>query len=73
MPTAIAKRQLKHYREKEPWEKDMDNFDRAQRRRESQWRRHVVRVDAALMSQITDNRRKLNLERLNDLDPETDS
>ena len=70
MSTAVAKRQLKHYREKEPWEKDMDNYDRAQRRREGQWRRHVVRVDATLMSQLTDNRGKLILDRLNDLDPE---
>ena len=67
---AIAKKQLKHYRDKEPWERDLDNYDRHQRRRESQWRRHVVRVDAILMAELTDNRHRLILTRLNDLERE---
>ena len=72
MSIAIAKKQLKHYRDKEPWERDLDNYDRHQRRRESQWRRHdVVRVDAILMAELTDNRHRLILTRLNNLERES--
>jgi hypothetical protein len=70
MSIVLAKKQQKHYRDKEQWERHIDNFDRAQRRRESQWRKHVVRVDATLMSQLTDNSGKLVLDKLNNLEPE---
>jgi len=64
------KTHLKHYRDKEPWEKALDNFDRSMRRRESQWRRRVVRIDPNLMAQVTHNSGRLSLELLNDLEPE---
>jgi len=70
MATAVAKRQQKHYREKEPWEREIDKFDRTVRRRETRWRRRVVRIDAALMSQLTDNQGNINLSKINGLDPE---
>lgn len=66
----IDKLRLKHYSEKEPWEKAIDNFDRSMRRRESQWRRRVVRIDPNLMAQVMHNSGHLNLEQLNDLEPE---
>ena len=70
MSITIAKDQKTHYRDKAQWEKDLDNFDRSQRRRDVQWRRHVVRVDAALMSQLTDNTGRLILDKLNELEAE---
>jgi len=72
MSITLAKKQQKHYSEKEPWEKRIDNFDRAQRRREDQWRKHVVRIDAALMSQLTDNSGRLILDKINNLEPEAE-
>lgn len=66
----VDKPTLKHYSEKEPWEKALDNFDRSMRRRESQWRRRVVRLDPNLMAQVTHNSGRLNLEQLNHLEPE---
>ena len=69
MSTSVAEKQQKQYAEKEQWEKDIDNFDRSQRRREKRWRKHVVRIDASLMSQLTDNRGRLSLDKLNDLEP----
>ena len=71
MATAVAKRQQKNYCDKEPWEREIDKFDRATRRRDTRWRRRVIRVDAALMSQLTDNQGNINLSKINGLDPET--
>jgi hypothetical protein len=70
MATIVAKKQLRNYWEKEPWEREMDKFDRAMRRRETRWRRRVIRIDAALMSQLTDNQGNISLSKLNALDPE---
>ena len=70
MAYQIVKKQQKHYSEKDEWEKKLDNFDRSQRRRETQWRRRVVRIDAILMSALTGSNRKINLDKMNNLDPE---
>ncbi len=70
MANQIVKKQQKHYSEKDEWEKKLDNFDRSQRRRETQWRRRVVRIDAILMAAITGTNRKINLDKMNNLDPE---
>ncbi len=70
MSITIAKDQKKHYRDKEQWEKDIDNFDRVQRRRDKIWRKRVVKIDAAKISQLMDNNWRLHLDQLNDLDPE---
>ena len=70
MATAVAKRQHPNYNEKEPWEREMDKFDRTMRRRDNRWRRRVIRIDAALMSQVTDNQGNINLRKLNGLDSE---
>jgi hypothetical protein len=69
--TKNAKRgEIRHYSEKEPWEKVLDNLNRSDRRREAVWRKSVVKIDANLMSQVTTNSRRLLLNRLNALGPE---
>ncbi len=70
MSNDAKKGKLKSYGDKEPWEKTLDNLDRADRRREARWRRKVVKIDANLMSQVTSNSRKLNLDLINALAPE---
>ena len=60
--------QFTPYKDKEPWEKMLDNYDRSQRRRDAHWRQRVVRIDPNLMAQVTDNSGRLNLDKLNNLD-----
>ena len=50
------------------WERQIDNYDRTERRRNKRHREHVVRIDHLAVSLISSDH-KLPLSRLNELDP----
>jgi hypothetical protein len=75
MAIEVGKKQRqrkKHYSQKTPAEKTLDNLRRSEKRRNRKWGKRVAKVDSRLMSQITHNTRRIDLDLLNKLDAEAE-
>jgi len=57
----------------EPWEREIDNYDRSVRRRNRAFRSRVVRIDHEYVGLIVSDRTLPQLSRLNELEPENES